>query len=250
MSQFKIYGETDTGQVRENNEDSIDWYLSNEKDTALAVLADGVGGFSGGEVASRLAVEHARERVCRSIQKDTKGWEAESARMVWRVMDAVADANAAIQKVRDNNDDIGRMGTTIVMALAHAENLCIAHVGDSRCYRYRDGVLEQLTIDHSMAQELCSSGIVGRNTAYRNVLTKTLGVGRCVDPDVTMQATNIGDTYLLCSDGLSSYLDDIEIQTILAETDGLSQAVSNLVKAANDVGGHDNISVILMQRTS
>ncbi len=250
MSQFKIHGETDIGLVRENNEDSIDWYLSEDENSALAIVADGVGGFAGGEIASRLAVEHTRETVCRKINKDSESWGAESARMVWRVMDAVADANNAIFSVRSKNAEIGRMGTTLVMALAHDENLCIAHVGDSRCYRLRQGALHQLTLDHSMAQELCATGIVGKNMAYRNVLTRTLGVERCVEPEVTMQATQAEDIYLLCSDGLSSYIDDDVIADILNNTIELSKAVKQLVGAANDAGGQDNISVVLIKRIS
>jgi len=250
MSQFKIHGETDVGQVRDSNEDCVDWHLSKEQDSALAIVADGVGGFAGGEIASRLAVEHTHNTICRTIDQDSQSWDAESARMVWRVMDAVADANQAIFNVRSENVEIGRMGTTLVMALAHADNLCIAHVGDSRCYRFRDGVLQQLTVDHSMAQELCSSGIVGRNMAYRNVLTRTLGVERCVEPEVTMQATEVKDLYLLCSDGLSSYVDDEMISSILEQDMDLPETVSQLVSAANEAGGQDNISVVMIQRTS
>jgi len=249
MSQFKIYGETDQGRVRENNQDSIEWYLSTKEDIALAILADGVGGFSGGEVASRLAVEHAREEICRSIQEDSKGWRAETARMVWRTMDAIAVANSAIHKVRSTNDELGRMGTTIVLALAYGENLCIAHIGDSRCYRYRHGELQQLTVDHSMAQELLHAG-AENNLSYKNVLTRTLGIESCVEPEVTMQTTEVDDIYLLCSDGLSSYIKDKYIENILKESDGLSQCVSDLVKAANAAGGSDNVSVVLVKRVS
>jgi len=250
MSQFKIHGETDVGLMRENNEDCIDWHLGQAADSALAIVADGVGGFAGGEIASRLAVEHARETVCRTIEKDSESWHAESARMVWRVMDAVANANQAIFSVRSQNTEIGRMGTTLVMALAHGENICIANVGDSRCYFFRDGVLQQLTIDHSMAQALYATGVVGINMAYRNVLTKTLGVERCVEPQVIMQATRVNDIYLLCSDGLSSYIEDEAIAEIIRTTDQPSKAVKKLVNTANEVGGQDNISVVLIQRTS
>ena len=250
MSQFKIHGETDVGRVRDNNEDCIDWYLSKAADSALAVVADGVGGFAGGEIASRLAIEHTCERICKIINQDSQSWDAESARMVWRVMDAVADANEAIFSVRSKNAEIGRMGTTLVTALAHGDNLCIAHVGDSRCYRFRDRVLEQLTLDHSMAQELCGTGIVGKNMAYRNVLTRTLGVERCVEPEVTMQHTAVNDIYLLCSDGLSSYIDDEMISNILEQEAELPETVSKLVSIANDAGGQDNISVVLIQRTA
>ncbi len=250
MSQFKIHGETDVGLVRENNEDCIDWFLSNETDSALAIVADGVGGYAGGEIASRLAIEHTRKTVCRTINKDSRTWSTESARMVWRVMDAVADANQAIYSVRSKNPEIGRMGTTLVLALAHEENLCIAHIGDSRCYRFREGKLQQITLDHSMAQELCGTGIAGRNMAYRNVLTRTLGVERCVEPEVTMQATAVNDVYLLCSDGLSSYVEDEELSNILNETIDLSITVKKLIQAANMAGGQDNISIILIQRIS
>jgi len=250
MSQFEIYGETDKGLVRENNQDSIDWYLANKQDMALAVLADGVGGFSGGEVASRLAVEHAREEICRSIKEDSQLWKAESARMVWRAMDAVAAANSAVYKVRSTNEEIGKMGTTIVLALAYGDNLCIAHVGDSRCYRYRHGELVQLTVDHSMEQELRQAGAAETNSAYRNVLTRTLGIDNCVDPEVTMQATEVGDIYILCSDGLSNYITNDMIAKILKESDGLSQGINNLVAAANAAGGHDNVSSILIKRTN
>lgn len=250
MSQFKIHGETSLGRVRENNEDCIDWYLSKQSDSALAVVADGVGGYAGGEIASRLAVEHAHETVCKTINKDSLSWDTESARMVWRVMDAVADANNAIFNVRSKNAEIGRMGTTLVMALAHGDNVCIAHVGDSRCYRHRAGQLQQLTLDHSMAQELCATGIVGKNMAYRNVLTRTLGVERCVEPEVSMHSTEIDDVYLLCSDGLSSYIEDDTILDILNKTEGLSETVTELVAAANQAGGQDNISVVLIKRAS
>ena len=250
MSQFKIHGETDRGLVRQNNEDCIDWHLSQDTDSALAIVADGVGGFAGGEIASRLAVDHARETICKTMNKDSQSWDTESARMVWRVMDAVADANNAIFNVRSKNAEIGRMGTTLVMALAHGENLCIAHVGDSRCYRFRHNNLEQLTVDHSMAQELCGTGIVGTNMAYRNVLTRTLGIDRCVDPEVTMQATAADDIYLLCSDGLSSYISDENILNTLNEEIELSQMVKKLVNTANQAGGKDNVSVVLIQRIS
>jgi len=250
MSKFKIYGETDKGLVRESNQDSIDWYLGNKEDVGLAILADGVGGFSGGEVASRLAVEHAREEICRSIQQDRESWQVESARMVWRTMDAIAAANTAVHKVRSTNDELGRMGTTIVTALVFDEYLCIAHIGDSRCYRYRNSVFEQLTTDHSMEEELRHVGTGPTDSVYRNVLTRTLGVEACVDPEVTMQSTAVGDIYLLCSDGLSSYIDDEKITAILNNSDGLSQSINNLVSAANEAGGQDNISVILIQRTN
>jgi len=249
MSRFKIYGETDIGLVRENNQDSIDWYLANEDDTGLAILADGVGGFAGGEVASRLAVEHAREAISRSIKKDRAAWQAESARMVWSMMDAIAAANVAVHKVRSSNDELGRMGTTIVTALAFNEYLCIAHIGDSRCYRYRQGELVQLTVDHSMEEELRHAGTGTSNSVYRNVLTRTLGVEASVAPEVTMQVTKADDIYLLCSDGLSSYIDDAAIANILKESNGLSQGINHLVKAANAAGGQDNVSVILIQRT-
>ena len=250
MSQFVIHGESDRGLVRETNEDSIDWHVTKQGDSALAVVADGVGGFAGGEIASQLAVEYSCKTICRTINEDKSLWQAESARMVWRVMDALAEANAAIFSRRKKNAKIGRMGTTIVMALAHGENICIAHVGDSRCYRLRDKTLTQLTVDHSMAQELCSGGVVTQNLAYANVLTRTLGTERCVDPEVTMQTIKTGDIYLFCSDGLSNYVNNELILNVMANTPTLSEAVQQLVSIAKQAGGPDNISVVLLKKLS
>jgi len=250
MSEFIIHGDTIVGRANKVNEDSIDWYLDNDNDLALAMLADGVGDFPGGDVASRIAIEQIRSTICRSISEDSKLWEAERARMVWRIMDAVAAANQAIFSVRSKKTETARMATTLVTALAHGENLCIAHIGDSRCYRYQNGQLLQLTLDHSMAQELCSTGILGRDTAFRHVMTRTLGVERCVEPDASMYETRVNDIYLLCSDGLSSYITDKMISSILSKTTNLKTAVKKLLDAANDAGRQDDTSVILIQRTN
>lgn len=251
MSRFRIYGETDIGKVRENNQDSIEWFLSPDEEVGLAVLADGVGGFAGGEVASKLAVEHAHGLVSRTVQDDVKSWRAGRGRMVWRVIDAVDVANRAIFDIREKNPELSRMGTTLVMTMLHGEQVCIAHVGDSRCYRFRDGELEQLTQDHSMAQELRNSGGLPTSASvpYQNILTKTLGVESRIEPDVQMQDSQAGDIYLLCSDGLTNNLADENIRVILAEGKGLAQSVNKLVDAANDAGGSDNISVLLVERT-
>lgn len=250
MSQFAIHGDTDRGLARETNEDSIDWHVTRQGDSALAIVADGVSGFAGGEVASRLAVEHSRETICRTINKDISLWQAESARMVWRVMDALAEANAAIFSVRRQDASVGRMATTIVMALAHGENICIAHVGDSRCCRLRDSRLTQLTVDHSMAQELCGDGVVTHNIAYANVLTRTLGTERCVDPEVSMQTIKTGDVYLFCSDGLSNYVSHESILNILIKAASLHDAVKQLIIASNREGGQDNVSIVLLEKLS
>ena len=251
MSRFRIYGETDIGRVRENNQDSIEWFLSPDEEVGLAVLADGVGGYAGGEVASRLAVEHAHGLISRKAQDDVKAWRAGRGRMVWRMIDAVDEANRAIFDVRKKNPELSRMGTTLVMTMLHDDQVGIAHVGDSRCYLFRDGQLQQLTQDHSMAQELRNSGGLPTSASvpYQNILTKTLGIDACVEPDVQVKDSRVGDIYLLCSDGLTNNLSDENIITILAGEEGLAQSVSKLVDAANDAGGSDNISVLLVERT-
>jgi len=250
MSRFQIYGETDVGQVRENNQDSIDWYLNSEEDVALAVVADGVGGYAGGEVASRLAVEYIRENITIAIRSDISGWEKERSKMAWQMLDAISIANKAILDVSQRNRELAKMGTTLVAALAQADKLCLAHIGDSRAYIYRNESLEQLTHDHSIAQELYDGGSLSGTISapYRNILTRTLGVAEDVDPDVLLYDTCTDDIFLLCSDGLTNRLDDNDILNILSERESLPQCVNTLVAKANAAGGNDNISAMLIAR--
>jgi serine/threonine protein phosphatase PrpC len=240
---------TDTGLVRTHNEDAV----AVLPDIGVALLADGMGGYSAGEVASRIAVEVCTE-VLQTGLKDF-AWSATSdrgERLVRLVQDAVVRANLAIFEAGQKDVQYAGMGTTLVITLMHHDKLIVAHVGDSRAYRLRDGTLEQITRDHSQVQDQIDAGMISEEQARfatnRNLVTRAMGIDRAVEPDVNQFVTKAGDLYLLCSDGLSDMVEDGEIATILYGAGStLERAASGLANRANTLGGNDNISVILVR---
>lgn len=230
-------GRTDTGRKRPHNEDAIRL----EPDAGLLVLADGMGGYSAGEVASRIAVDTVVTTV-RNASPLERGERL--------LQEAVSKANRAIlDKARDNPDRQG-MGTTIAICLFRRRRVTIAHVGDSRVYRLRRGQLERLTTDHSLNQELLDRGyytrMEARRAGNRHVITRALGVGEQVEATLRNEPVAEGDVFLLCSDGLTDMMDDHSIRYALDSEGGdLERVVDNLVNRANELGGRDNISVIL-----
>jgi serine/threonine protein phosphatase PrpC len=207
---------TDTGLVRTHNEDAV----AVLPDIGVALLADGMGGYSAGEVASRIAVEVCTE-VLQTGLKDF-AWSATSdrgERLVRLVQDAVVRANLAIFEAGQKDVQYAGMGTTLVITLMHHDKLIVAHVGDSRAYRLRDGTLEQITRDHLQVQDQIDAGMISEEQARfatnRNLVTRAMGIDRAVEPDVNQFVTKAGDLYLLCSDGLSDMVEDGEIATIL-----------------------------------
>ncbi len=246
-------GLTDPGRVRPGNED----YIATRPEIGLAVLADGMGGHQAGEVASEMAVEVITrhfEDIFTKREQDPRYGRTDVAPgeplEVHAVSEAIQRANAAIYEVAQMRTDYSGMGSTIVVALFYGDKVCVAHVGDSRFYRFREGRLEQITQDHSVVQELMSRGLMtaeeARTTIGKNLVTRALGVDPVVIPDVTQETLRDADTYLLCSDGLNDMLGDQEIGRILAEnTTDLEEAAHRLVSLANERGGPDNISVIL-----
>jgi PPM family protein phosphatase len=233
----QMSGHTDTGQVRDSNEDAILWNAAR----GWAVLADGMGGHMAGEVASRLAVE-TLETHLGAMSEDGKGGELE------RLREAVLEANRQIHAQAAADVRCHNMGTTIVATLFHEGTLTCAHVGDSRLYRYSDGKLEQLSRDHSLVQELVDEGMLSTEEAaqssHKNVITRALGLEEKVAADVLQTPVHAGELYLLCSDGLSDKIPDAELVGLL-QGDDLDDMVRKLVAEANRRGGEDNISVIL-----
>ncbi|MDH5785975.1 MAG: Stp1/IreP family PP2C-type Ser/Thr phosphatase [Chromatiales bacterium] len=233
MSAWKMVGLTDTGRVREHNEDAIAW----NAEQGWAVVADGMGGHHAGEVASAIAVETIGEMLRQS----------RASQMLQR---AIEQANLQIYAHATSDPEIHTMGTTVVALALEEGRLHYAHVGDSRLYRLRDGELTQLTRDHSLVQELVDEGMLeaeqARNSPQKNVITRALGLDSGVAVDLGDEAVVDDDCYLLCSDGLSNYLMDEEIATLLAG-DALPEVVRALVDAANERGGDDNISVIVVR---
>ncbi len=240
-----IYGQTDVGLAREHNEDSI----LCDAELGLALLADGMGGHNAGEVASALAVDHIRnllrERILGPDRDDNAPIDA-------LVNDAVEHANTEIFTQSVEQVDCHGMGTTLAMAILNEGILTLAHVGDSRIYLLRDNTLEQVTSDHSLVQELVDNGYLSQEEARmsvsKNLITRALGIGEEVDVEVRDMEPRVDDLYLLCSDGLSDLVSEQEIHEILVDNrQDLQEIARQLISRANEKGGTDNISVILME---
>lgn len=242
---------SDTGRVRENNEDS--YRLSPE--LGLYVLSDGMGGQAAGEVASRLATETIVAH-CRAARRNPslpligEPLDGVSARSN-RLASAIRAANRDICEAASRSSAHRGMGATIVAAWFHDGRMTIAHVGDSRAYRFRAGALEQLTEDHSFVAEQVRHGVMSEHEAgastMQSVLLRALGVESEVDIDIDEQLVLNGDTFLLCSDGLTRELSDPQIAAVLAESGHAEDAAERLVDLANHAGGDDNITVIVLR---
>jgi serine/threonine protein phosphatase PrpC len=248
MIQLAMAGYTDAGRMRDHNEDC---FLV-DPDRGIAILADGMGGHLAGEVASAMAVEvihHALGEPPAPAGGRRRGARANPVNDVMRR--AVERANYAIYEASHERPECRGMGTTVVAALVRDGKLHIAHVGDSRLYRLRRGEFTQITEDHSLVQELLRDGLISAEQARvspnRNLVTRALGVDVAIPVDIKVETVRAGDLYLLCTDGLSDVLAQEEIEEILVSGDGdLASATESLVAAANDGGGPDNITAVLV----
>ncbi len=235
---------TDAGVVRAFNEDTI----ATELDLGLAVVADGMGGYKAGDVASGMAASIVVEEVKRQLREI--GQEGDACSRL--LHEAVAKANQAIHQAAQANPQYHGMGTTLVATLFQDNRLYFTHVGDSRLYRLRQGKLVALTQDHSILHEQVSLGLISSDDAKtshnRNLVTRALGVEPGIECEVVAQEVEPGDIYLLCSDGLNDMVDDADIELALSALQANSSlTVRQLLMMANDNGGHDNISVILVK---
>ena len=248
---LRFVGLTDTGRVREHNEDTI----ALDQDLGLLVLADGMGGYNAGEVASGIAVKTIVNLVKEALERedllegDPGSGESRTAIIL---RDAIARANKIIFQTAHTQAQCEGMGTTIVAALLHDNRITIAHVGDSRLYRLRNAHFEQVTLDHSLLQELVDRGFYSPEEAQRaankNYVTRALGVEVGVDVEIQEHPTQRGDIYVLCSDGLSDMVEDDDIHlTINTFGANLETVAKQLIQLGNDNGGKDNISVLLAQ---
>ena len=242
---FEFVSATDTGRSRSNNEDSVVL----DETAALAVLADGMGGYNAGEVASGMATSFIKAELGRWLSEaSTQATDTD----VRRAMDICVDnANRAIFNAANSNPQYAGMGTTLVVGVFRENRLLLGHVGDSRCYRHRAGRLSQITHDHSLLQEQIDAGLITAEQAAfssnKNLVTRAVGVEDTVLLETHLHEVLPGDIYLLCSDGLSDMLDDDAIGQLLQSCDLLPEAASALVDAANEAGGKDNISVVLVR---
>ena len=238
---------THSGMVRSHNEDSI----ATDADIGLAVLADGMGGYNAGEVASGIAVELIRTEMQKTLsEKPPEPFNDQRAQQI--ILQHAMQANAAIYHASQSQPQYSGMGTTLVVALWHDNQISVGHVGDSRLYRLRDSVLEQVTRDHSLLQEQIDSGMItkeqARHSQNKNLVTRAVGIDPEVETEVHTYPVQAGDIYLMCSDGLNDMVTDEDIQLTLASLQAnLPLAAQQLVQQACDNGGRDNVSVILVR---
>jgi protein phosphatase len=236
---------TDPGLARENNEDSI----ALDESVRLGILADGMGGYNAGEIASGMATTFIKSELGRWLSQ--AGRHA-NAREVRRAMEICVDnANRSIFNAANSNPHYSGMGTTLVLGVFQEGKLLLGHIGDSRCYRVRGGVIAQITKDHSLLQEQMDAGLItpeqAATSSNKNLVTRALGVEDAVLLEVNEHRVEPGDIYMMCSDGLSDMVDDEGIARILGNDAPLEQKVGQLIDAANANGGRDNISVLVAQ---
>jgi len=240
---IELHAAVDPGRARSNNEDSV----ATDEAVALAVLADGMGGYNAGEVASNMATSFIRSELGRWLREASS--QASDAD-VRRAMDICVDnANRAIFNAAHHNPQYAGMGTTLVLAVFRDNRVLLGHVGDSRCYRLREGKLQQITRDHSLLQEQLDAGLITPEqaafSANKNLVTRAVGVEESVLLETHQHDVQEGDVFLMCSDGLSDMVDDEGIAQVLQRHDSPQTQTRALIEAANDAGGKDNISVIL-----
>ena len=239
---MKIYGKTDIGLIRENNQDAYDFGCFDNGD-CWAIVCDGMGGVSGGQVASAICVEKVSEALKRGYRNKMSVSSAKNL-----LTTAINAANSAVFKQSQENLEFKGMGTTVVAVLVLG-NLCvIAHVGDSRAYILNDQI-KQITKDHSFVQLLIDTGKINEEEAKvhpdRNIITRAVGIEHVVDVEIDIVDFNNNDKLLICTDGLNGYVPDADILNVVNEYGDSS--TEKLVETANNAGGRDNVTVVIVQ---
>ncbi len=248
---LQIVTVSDPGMVRGHNEDCAEA----RPDIGVVVLADGMGGYNAGEVASGMATSRIAAGLAATWTKETlKSLERDAAVALSQsiLQQQVAAANTAIFDVAQKDPQCAGMGTTLVGCIFYDNFVTVGHIGDSRLYRMRNDALEQVTRDHSLLQEQIDAGLItkedSRQSHNKNLVTRALGIDPQVDAEIHTYDVLEGDIYLLCSDGLNDMIADDEIQmTLIALSANLDLTAQQLVQAANDAGGRDNVSVMLVK---
>lgn len=245
---YQFFAKTDTGRVRNNNEDSVVFAESH----GLLILADGMGGYNAGEVASSMATSFIHTEMSRWLSEVGPAVLPRDVRRALQI--CVDNANLEILNAAITNPAYAGMGTTLVVCVFIHNTLVVGHIGDSRCYRWRAGELQAITRDHSLLQEQLDAGLVtpeeAVNSSIKNLVTRALGVEVPVLLEVNEFTVEPGDLYLLCSDGLTDMVSDALIAKIVGSNVMLGRKADQLIDLANDHGGRDNISVILASAPS
>lgn len=242
---YEICTQTDMGLSRNNNEDAVSF----DPSTQLCILADGMGGYNAGEIASGMAVAFIKSEMGRWLSQAGRYANSKEMRRVMEI--CVENANRSIFNAANSNPEYTGMGTTLVVGVFQDERLLLGHIGDSRCYRLRGTQFQQITKDHSLLQEQIDAGLITPEQALtamnKNLVTRALGVEDSVMVEIHEHRTELGDIYLMCSDGLSDMIHDAAIACVMLGGGSLEQKARRLVVAANEAGGRDNISVLLAQ---
>lgn len=242
---YHFCAKTDPGRARDNNEDSVVY----DEASLTAVLADGMGGYNAGEIASGMATAFIKSELSRWLTEAGTGVKAKEVRRAMEI--CVDNANRSIFNSANSNANYAGMGTTLVVGVFRDDKLVLGHIGDSRCYRLRAGLLEQVTKDHSLLQEQMDAGLItaeqAATSSIKNLVTRALGVDESVLLEVNEHQVQVGDLYLMCSDGLSDMVDDELIAKIVTSDLALEQKAIQLIDQANENGGRDNISVLLVE---
>jgi serine/threonine protein phosphatase PrpC len=244
------WARTDLGLKRELNEDS---YLA-DSNINLFIVADGMGGHAGGNIASKMSVDIIRKRV-REARKagvlfSKDAIDNESPAVLKMLEESIKEASARIFEKSDRQPELAGMGTTVTLMLTHGKRAYVAHVGDSRLYRLRNGKFEQITEDHSLVNEQVKAGFItseeAQHSRFRNIITRSVGFESEVNADTMSLVMNPADIFLICSDGLTGMVEDDEIHKTIKKT-RLSQTPARLVDLANRAGGEDNVTVVVLK---
>jgi len=248
---IKYAGGTDRGKLREQNEDSILMSEFEHSDVVLLQVADGVGGHEGGEVASNLTVEFMQASVAKAVLLANSGAGYVPDWLEKTLRQAISDSNLQLIEQQGTRLELNNMATTIVAILIHKNEIAVGHLGDSRCYQFSDQKLHQLTEDHTALQKLLNEGKINQQEyetmPMHHIISQAIGLSRSPEIEVEKLTLNRPDCYLLCSDGLTDCLSDAQIQHVLEKNDQLENSVDELITLANDNGGIDNISVVLLR---
>lgn len=240
---MKVFAKSDIGKAREMNQDS--YYVSQpSENVGLYIVADGMGGYNGGEIASRLAIMSAKNYIETNFSKI----EHDKEEIKKLIKNAIEYANMVVYEKSKENEELEGMGTTIEVVLAYNNRVYIGHIGDSRIYRIRKNFIRKLTVDDSYVQKLVKDGTITKEEAVhhpkKNMLTKALGCTSFVEPEVTVKGFLKDDIVIITSDGLTNMVSDEEIFKIV--TTDITKASEELIRKANDAGGLDNITVVII----
>ena len=238
------YAKSDVGKVREMNQDS--YYISDlQSPVKLYLLADGMGGYKGGEIASSLAITCAKNYIENNFKEVSKDRES----LIQLVASSMEYANMVVYEKSKENKELEGMGTTLEVCLIYNNKTYIGHVGDSRIYRIRKNIMRKLTKDHSYVQQLVEDKKITREEAKthakKNMLTKALGCTPYVEPDIRARNFEKDDVFIICSDGLTNMVEDDTICELISQD--ITSAADKLVELANEAGGYDNITVIIIK---